>query len=102
MNKEDLLQIKGIVTEAVSEAFDVKFSSAFDEKFSNVMEHNLIPQFDLLHERIDKVENRLDRVENKLDNVEKKIDTQLVSKSFLEDQFDNFRIDHGLKYKPAT
>ncbi len=98
MNKQDLLEIKAVIVEVIEE----HVPRIFDEKFSSIMEHNLIPQFDLIHSRIDSVEVRLGRVENKLDSVEKKMDTQMASKGFVEERLDKFANDHRLVFKPAT
>jgi len=102
-DKQELEQLKGVVTEVV------------DGKLDSLMEHQIMPQFDAMHERFDNVEGRLDRVENRLDRVEtklndvdvrleyveKKIDSQFVSKDYLEDRLVGFRHDHGLNLKPA-
>ncbi|MFA5945448.1 MAG: hypothetical protein WC802_00860 [Patescibacteria group bacterium] len=109
MNKQDLQQIRGIVTEVVYKAIDERVPLMIDRGINSALENVLMPQFDLIHSRIDKLEvtvdrleDKVDRIENRADHIDKKIDTQMASKGFVEEQLDKFRMNHGLRYKPAT
>jgi hypothetical protein len=82
-DKNELAQLERVVGKVVQEQVPV----IVREEMSSAMEHQIIPQFDLLHERID----RIDR----------KMNTQIASKGWVEDRLDRFSADHRLQYKPA-
>jgi hypothetical protein len=57
-----------------------------------------MPHFDLLHGRIDKVEADVADVKKEVIGLK----NQSAIKGWVEDRLDNFRVDHGLKYRPAN
>lgn len=109
MNKQDLQQIRGIVTEVVYKAIDERVPSIIEERvpamidkgINSALENVVMPQFELIHNRIDGLEAKVDRIEIRVDRIEKKMDTQMASKGFVEERLDKFRMDHQLVYKPA-
>ena len=98
MNKEDLLQIKEAVKEVVTQAIQEQVPPMIDKGINMALEQVVMPQFDLLHERIDKVETGLSELKQEVIGLK----NQFATKGWVEDRLDNFRIDHGLTFKPAT
>lgn len=92
MNQEDLQQIKGIVVQAIHEEvpriINEQVPPMIEKGINEALEHVVMPQFDLIHSRID--------------SLEKKMDTQMASKGYVEERLDKFAVNHRLIYKPAT
>ncbi len=80
-------KVPPIVERIIDERVPVIVNRIVEDNLISLMEHQIMPQFDLLHGRID----RMDR----------KITTQIASKSWTEDRLDRFSADHRLQYKPA-
>lgn len=104
MNKQDLLQIRGVVTEVVTEVVD--------QRLMSLMEHQIMPQFELIHNRIDKLEVRMERVETKVDRIESRLDRVETRLDRLETTVERMdtrlgrvednMLSHGMSFKPAT
>lgn len=80
LTKEDLQAIRGIVRDEVTVIVDSRIES--------LMEHQLMPQFELIHREFDRVHKEIAWIKN-----------AMVTKSFLEERLERFRIDLGLSYR---
>jgi hypothetical protein len=68
----------------IGKVIDERFQKNFLEGFSLAMDHHILPHFDDLHREIAWIKG------------------QMVTKGFLEERLENFRVDLGLRYKPAA
>jgi len=55
------------------------------EELGLVIEHNLMPQFDRLDDRLDRIETRLDKLEDKVET--------LPTKDFVQDKLDDLHVE---------
>ncbi len=94
MDKQDLEQIKEVVSAVIRQ----EVPGMIELGINNALENVVMPQFDLIHSRIDKVASDLADVKREVVGLK----NQTASKGWVEDRLDNFRIDHGLIYKPAV
>lgn len=90
-DKNELKQLREVVGEAITATVPPLVERIVDEKLVSLMEHQIMPQFDLIHDELADIRRDIGAVRN-----------QYATKSWVEDRLDNFRIDHKLKYKPAT
>ncbi len=82
LTKEDLLLIRGVVKEVVKEELH--------EGLLLFMEHQIMPHFEYMYSEFDKIHKELAWIKN-----------QMVTKSFLEERLERFRLDLGLSYRSA-
>lgn len=88
--------VHDVVYEVVRKIVRVEVRAQIHEVVSVLLNEIIMPQFEYIHARIDRLEAI---VATKADI--QTLNNQYVSKSYLEDRLDTFRIDHGLKYKKA-
>ncbi|MFA5947339.1 MAG: hypothetical protein WC813_04985 [Patescibacteria group bacterium] len=100
-DQNELDQIALVVGKVIEEKVPPIVREIVQEEISSVMEHQIMPQFDLIHGRIDSLESRFDSLDARVDRMDRKITTQIASKSWTEERLDRFSADHRLQYKPA-
>ncbi|MBP9827924.1 hypothetical protein KBC55_02095 [Patescibacteria group bacterium] len=106
-DEKSLNQLRGVIREevrdVVREIVRVEVRAQIHEVVSVLLNEIIMPQFEYIHARIDRLEARMTGLEatlaTKADILT--LTNQYVRKGYLEDRLDTFRIDHGLKYKKA-
>lgn len=84
LTKKDLLLIGEVVETKVEKTVE----RIIDKKIDSLMEYQIMPQFEYMHEQFHRINRELGIIKN-----------TMVTKSFLEERLDRFRIDHGLSYQ---
>lgn len=97
LEKNDLDQIRGVVREEVSTAINTAVNASESRIITAVgemLEQNIMPQFDRIYEKFDGVDKRFDGVEKRLEHVEKSlvnIKSVMVTRDYLEDRLADFK-----------
>ncbi len=76
LTQEDLKQIGGLLTEnnkVLKAEIRAEIVPEIVAQVGEMLEQNILPQFDMMNDRFDRMETRLDGVETRLDGVENRL-----------------------------
>ena len=88
LTKQDLLDLRGVMKEVIHEEVPPIVERIVDAKIASLMEHQIMPQFEMIQRQFDQVHKEIAWIKN-----------AMVTKSFLEERLERFRIDLGLSYR---
>lgn len=99
-DQNELAQLEQVLEKAITKTVPPLVERIVDEKLVSLMEHQIMPQFDLIHDELATKASKEDFADLKREVIGLK--NHSATKGWVEDRLDSFRIDHRLKYKPAT
>ncbi|MFZ2681752.1 MAG: hypothetical protein WAZ14_01505 [Patescibacteria group bacterium] len=83
-DRQTLDQLRGVMKEVIRAEVPPIVKDIVQKEISELMEYQIIPQFNDIHRELAWIKNRM------------------VTKDFLEERLERFRVDLGLKYRAVT
>ncbi len=98
LSKKDLLLIRGVMEEVIEQKVPNIVRPIVREEIDSLMEHQILPQFNEFHQKFADIRQEFSQVHKELASIR----NSMVTKDFLEERLENFRIDLELSYRRNT